>query len=112
MKTMSDNTNPEDFIEFHSDEERALFTEAKLGHEAITFLASDLGRLLQGRAEADIEAAKEELIRVSSHEVNTIERLQFNAQVAEQFIRWIGEAIQNGHHAEQTLEVLCEGEEP
>lgn len=112
MKIMNDDKNPEDFIDFRSEEDRALFAEAKLGHEAQMFLCSDLGRLLQGRAEAEIEAAKNELIRVPVHEVATIELLQFQAQVAEQFIRWIGEAIQNGHHAEQQLDELCEEDEP
>ena len=108
---MNDGKNPEDFIEFRSEEDRALFAEAKLGHEAQMFLSSDLGRLLQGRAKVDIETAKDELVRVSCYETQTIETLQFNARVAEQFIRWVGEAIQNGHYAEQQLDELSEEDE-
>ncbi len=104
-------SNPDNFIQFHNDEERALFTEAKLGQEAINFLASDLGRFLQGCAQADIDDAKEALITVDCRQYEAIENLQFQARVANQFIGWIGEAIQNGHYAEQQLDQLNDDED-
>lgn len=103
---MSDTQAPEDFIQFHSEDERALFTEARLGQEAIDFLSSPLGRLLQGRAETDIEEAKDVLVDLDPGDTSTIQTWQTKAKVARQFIRWIGEAIQNGRNAEQQLEAI------
>lgn len=103
-----EDTNPEDFITFRSDEERALFTEARLGQEAIDFLSSPLGQLLQGRAEAEKQEAAALLLEADCYNTQLIMKLQRKAQAANNFIRWIGEAIQNGRFAEQQLETLEE----
>ncbi len=110
MKRNEYSINPEEFIQFHSEDERELFVEARLGQEAINFLSSPLGQLLQGRAEQDRQAAMEELLEVNPRETSAIENLQNKAHIANQFICWIGEAIQNGHHAEQQLEEMTDEE--
>lgn len=107
-ETHRNTENPEDFITFRNDEERALFTEARLGQEAIDFLSSSLGQLLQGRAEAEKQEAAELLLEANCYNTQLIMKLQRNAQAANNFIRWIGEAIQNGRFAEQQLETLEE----
>ncbi len=101
----------EEFITFRSEDERALFTEARLGQEAINFLSSPLGRLLQGRAEAERQEVAEQLLETDCSDAGLIRDLQCKAQVAGNFIRWIGEAIQNGNNAEQQLETLAEDDE-
>ena len=102
------DTPPEVFIDFHDEDERALFTEARLGQEALDFLSTPLGQLLQGRAQGDLEEAKDILIDLDPEDDSTIRKWQMKAQMAQQFLRWIGEAIQNGYHAEQQLETYSE----
>ncbi len=101
---MNNTAIDESGITFRNETERALFTEARLGQEAINFLSSDLGRLLQGRAQQEKEWAMNELLRTESHDEHRIRTLQNKAQRANQFIQWIGEAIQNGKVAEQQIE--------
>ena len=98
--------NIEEFLEFRSDDERALFTEARLGQEAIDFLSSPLGVLLQGRADSEHQEAAEQLLEVDCHDAALIQDMQCKARVAANFIRWVGEAIQNGNNAEQQLEMI------
>lgn len=94
--------------EFLSQEEEALFAEAMLGQEAVTFLNSDLGRVLRGYALQQREEAKEELLKTAPWRKRKIESLQFKAAVANQFLEFVREAVMRGEVAHQGLVNLRE----
>lgn len=92
--------------EFLSREEEALFAEAMLGEEAITFLNSDLGRVLRGYALQEIEEAKSALLKTPAWRKRKIQQLQFRAAVAGQFLEFVREVVARGDMAHQGLEQL------
>lgn len=87
-------------LEFISDEERAYFEEARLGDNARTFLVSDVGRYLHGRAKIQFAEATVAMVHCKPDELSD---LQWKAQQAEQFMRWLTEAISNGDAAYHQL---------
>ncbi|MFA5632975.1 MAG: hypothetical protein WC997_15825 [Porticoccaceae bacterium] len=89
--------------EFLSQEEETLFAEAMLGQEAITFLNSDLGRVLRGYALQQREEAKEELLKTAPWRKRKIASVQFKAAVANQFLQFVREAVMRGEIAHQNL---------
>lgn len=92
--------------QFLSNEEETLFAEAFLGREAIDFLNSDLGRVLRGYADQKISEAKDKLLDANPSSMlgrRKIQKLQFDAAVASQFLAFIQEALMRGNIAEQTL---------
>ncbi|MCF1431342.1 MAG: hypothetical protein LPD71_00100 [Shewanella sp.] len=106
------DNNDQDFddgdIQFTSDKERELFTEARLGQEALDFLRTPLGKWLRGVAEQEKKAALEELLTVPFNNQERILQLQLKGGMAANLLTWIGEAIQNGRYAEEELENLNE----
>ena len=88
---------------FLSQEEQALYAEAVLGKDAVDFLNSDLGRVLRGYAMQHIEEAKTALLTTPSWRKRKIQRLQFKAAVASQFLTFIKEAVVRGEVALQGL---------
>lgn len=94
--------------QFLDDAERAEFAQALLGDEAVRFLESDLGQLLRGYADQELEEVKDELLRTPSWRKRKINKLQFRGAVAEQFIRFVQEAILNGQVSEQNLKQMRE----
>lgn len=95
-----------DILDSMDDTTRTLFTEARLGWDAIEFLNSDLGRLLAGRAEMQIQEAKEALLEVDINSPKEILQLQNKAAIASQFVQWIAEAITNGDASLAALEEM------
>ena len=87
-------------VEFISDQERAYFEEAKFGEDVRTFLVSNVGRYLHGRARIQLLEAQDELVRCAPEELMD---LQAKAKQAEIFMSWLAEAISNGDLAYQTL---------
>lgn len=92
--------------EFINQHEQTLFAEAMLGEEAINFLNSDLGKVLRGYALQQMAECKNELLRTPWWRFLKIQRLQFEARVAEQFLRFIAEALTNGESAYQQLKEM------
>lgn len=92
--------------EFLSREEESLFAEALLGQEAITFLNSDLGRVLRGYAMQEREEAKEALLSTPAWRKRKIQQLQFRAAVADHFLGFVREAVMRGEMAYRGLEQL------
>lgn len=90
-------------VTFRNESERELFAEARLGQQAIDFLHSELGRLLMGYADQEKKEAMEQLLKADSHDHAKIDFFQRKAEIADNFVRWIGEAIQNGSLAEDEL---------
>ncbi len=98
-------------IDFVNDAERTYFEEARLGISFMTFLRSDVGRFMHGRAKLDLEETKTDILVLSSSDpafLAEFERLQQKAWCAEHFMQWCSEAIVNGKNAEQQLEVIRE----
>lgn len=70
------------------------------GMEVEAFLQSKLGRYLTGRAEAQVEAAVEQLKHVIPEDAVKIRAIQHDIHVAESIQYWLGEAVQAGHSAQ------------
>lgn len=99
-------------VVFRNDDERVLFEEARLGQEAIAFLHTPLGRWLRAVADQEKQEAMETLLDVDYTNGMQIAHYQMKAKIAECFVRWIGEAIQNGRVAEQQLETMEQEDNP
>ena len=93
-------------VDFVDEKEKELFARASIGTKTREFLESEVGRYLQGRAQQEIEQAQ-----VDALECNPctwwgrrkLLKLQNNAGVARNFLRWVVEAIQDGEVAFQEL---------
>jgi len=79
--------------------------EARLGIEMETFLRSEVGQYLVGRAELEEREALEALAEVDPEDPACIRAAQFRLQVARAAPRWIRDAIQSGRIAQSTIEV-------
>jgi hypothetical protein len=90
-------------IQFTNDQQKQYFEEAHLGIEFETFLHSNVGRYLQGRAVAQYEDAKEKLLACSPKNERRIRRFQQQAARADQFLEWCRDAIIMGRQAEAIL---------
>jgi hypothetical protein len=91
---------------FLNKQEEELFAEAMLGQQAIDFLNSDLGRVLRGYAEQEIQICQEKLLTTPFWRWRKIIKLQQRAAVAQQFLDFIREALLRGRVAEHNLEQL------
>ncbi len=94
-------------LEFVNEEERAYFAEAKLGHEIWEWLRSPAGRYLRGRAKILVDESSVALMALDLTDPENLKRaqkLQFDARIGEQFLRWCVEALENGRNAEFSLE--------
>jgi hypothetical protein len=86
-----------------SDDE-LLVAEARLGVEAETFLSSDLGQYLLGRAELEEQEALRRLSQVDPHDWKAVQAAQQKLSMARLVPGWIRDAIQNGRVAYLQLE--------
>jgi len=94
--------------QFLSRAEEELFAEVMLGDEAITFLNSDLGKVLRGFAEQEKDRAKEALATAPLWRKRKLQQLQFDYAVANQFLSFVQEALVRGKVAEQNLTSMRE----
>lgn len=76
------------------DEE--LLERAVFGKQVESFLASDVGRYLQARANSVYNAAVEDFKRVDPADVNKVRQIQADMWKAEAFTGWLGQAVQEG----------------
>ena len=93
-------------IQFANERERALFAEARFGETVRTFLVSDVGRYLHGRAKAQIEECQDKCLELDPDEPGfetEYRKLKADAVHAETFMRWLADALQNGELAAQQL---------
>ena len=104
---MSDQSeNPYANIEFVNQSEREFFEEARLGVMAMDFLRGEIGRYLHGRAKAQVEEARNEIMTLNPFDPADqiqIALHQKNAATGDSFMRWLTDLIQNGQLAEQQL---------
>lgn len=107
------NTDSFDDLQFTSISQRTYFTEARLGLEVEDFLRSNTGKILQHRAIQQCEEAKQAMCDLDVDDPTdrvTYKRHRFKMAVADQFLRWCVEAIQNGQTSEQLVKELEEHE--
>lgn len=76
------------------------FAEARFGVTVEEFLASEIGRYLMGRADADLEEARTQLETVTPDQLRAA---QLKAAVPRAFKSWLEDALINGHVAEDYL---------
>jgi len=81
-----------------------LIAEYKLGEDAQAFLKGDLGRFLLGRAQQEIDLAREEMDDIDPHAFKEIRDLQNQIWRARSFGNWLAELIHRGNEALHTLE--------
>lgn len=81
-----------------------MMAEAILGRDAEEFLASELGRYIIGRCEQEVDAAQDQLARVSPWRRNRIRELQNEVWRARSLKAWLVEMINAGRMAEQAME--------
>jgi hypothetical protein len=94
-------------LQFVDSQERLYFAEAHLGEEMRTFLLSNVGRLLHGRAKQEHEDAKDELMALELDAPDYRQRalqIHLRSLTARTFMRWCADAIANGEAAYQQLE--------
>lgn len=85
-----------------------LIAEAEIGEEARRFLESDIGRLIVGRAQQDIDSAVYELKNANPRDPDKITELQNQIWRGESIISWIAEAIEAGNEALKQYEESSE----
>ncbi|WP_286237984.1 hypothetical protein [Neptuniibacter halophilus] len=85
-----------------------LFAEAKLGVEVETFLSSNVGRYITGRAKAELEEIQHEMLSMPAWREQSVKELQIKAKGLQQLMTWLDEAINNGRQSEQSLHELEE----
>jgi len=76
---------------------------ARLGIDAETFMASPLGKFLEGKAMKEMEAATEALIGADPADIKANTELRNQIHVARMFLTWIGDSISAGRSAHQQL---------
>jgi hypothetical protein len=77
--------------------------EAVLGRDAQDFLASEVGRYVIGRCEAEREEALSLLATVSPWRRNRIRQLQAQVWRAESLKGWLVDLVTSGRQAEAVL---------
>lgn len=80
-----------------------LVVEALVGEEAKKFFESDLGKIIVGYAEQEIQLAQEALETIDPTETEKIRQLQNQAKVARMFTSWLSELISKGENALQAF---------
>jgi CHASE3 domain sensor protein len=89
------------------DDERAdLKAVAELGERVRGFKLTDVWRYLESRATEEIVASLDALKDVDAEDPKAIRQLQNRARVAELFLNWLDEAIQDGRNADEQLQLL------
>ena len=85
------------------DSTRLAIAEAQFGIEVEHFRASDVGRFILGRADSEIEFARDELEKVDPNDARAVQAVQNRVAVARLITGWLDEAVRNGRIAESQL---------
>lgn len=99
----SDTNNTEGFT---SENERFLFAAAQIGIEMEEFRRSNVGQYLIGRAQEAVAAFSAYALELPEPDNTEYKRLHMKAVAAQMLVTFIGEAIADGQHAEQSLAEL------
>lgn len=84
-------------------DEQLLFAEARLGLDVESFLASQVGRYLIGRADAEAESALLDLADIDPEDAKAVRTAQNRHKLARSVRQWLEEAIEAGRLAEDAL---------
>lgn len=85
-----------------------LIAEALIGDEAKRFLESDLGQVILGMAQQEVDAAVEKLKAVDPTDAKVIREIQNEVWRAEQFKGWLTELFHKGEAALQAFKQQSE----
>lgn len=87
--------------DFKNEREKQLFSDAQLGLAAQQFMDSQVGRLVTKRMNEVVQDCAYKMLDATSFE--DMKALQRRADIAEQSVKWIVEAITEGEMAFQQL---------
>lgn len=82
--------------------------EVAFGLDVQQFMGTSMGRYLTARANAEIEAAKSELVDVDPEDHKAVRAIQNRAKVASMFLDWMGEAVTTGEIAQAEWQAAAE----
>lgn len=83
-----------------------LINVARIGIDAEAFSKSDVGRFMIGKAQAEIDAAVNDLIEADPGDWKANNDIRNRIHVARMFLTWLDEAVMVGHHAHEQLQEL------
>lgn len=80
----------------NDDQVAQLYESAVLGQQIEAFLASDVGKYLQARANRVYNAAVEDFKRVNPNDSSAVMKIQADMWKAEAFMGWLQQGVQEG----------------
>lgn len=99
-------------LEFVDEQERIHFAKAQLGEQVRSFLLSPAGRYLHARAKLQLQECQQEALKCNPNSMfgrRKLSRIQHDAGIAECFIRWCADAIQEGEMSYNELQEYDKG---
>lgn len=86
------------------DERDPRVKDAVFGKQVEDFLQSDIGNFLLSRANLELEDAIEKLKRIKPNAEHEIRNLQSTIVRSENFMQWLGSAVEDGLRATNQLD--------
>lgn len=84
---------------------------ARMGIDAESFMATPLGKFLEGKARDEEAAALEELVNADPDDVKSNTQIRNQIHVARMFLVWMSESIRAGRAAYERLRELEDRQE-
>ena len=81
----------------------AQIAEALIGEDAERFVASELGQVILGFAQQEVEAARNEWEQTDPADAKKMSELQFKAKFGREFQAWLIELIEKGAEARKVI---------
>lgn len=76
---------------------------ARLGIDAEAFMSTPIGRFINGKAQAELDQAMNELVDADPDDAKANRDIRNRIHVVSMFLNWIGEAIAAGNEAHRNL---------
>lgn len=95
----------------NEDDLKVYLGEVRLGERVQEFVQSDVGQYLLGRAQIEMDEAKAAMVRINPfwpRAKTKLAQLQQEYRTAENFARWLNEALQNGDVALEQIRAIQE----
>ena len=80
-----------------------LIAEALIGEDAEKFVKSELGQVILGFAQQEVDSARDALEKADPAEIEAIRQLQFKARFGREFQAWLIELIERGAEARKVI---------
>ena len=87
-------------------DEKVLYADARIGMQVETFMRSEVGRYLIGRAEIQEKEAIEELIELDSWQWLKVRKARNKIAMARSLRDWLADAVQAGIAAGANLQSM------